>query len=343
MKLDCYSSGTPLSEVPRLAADAEGIGFAGIWFTESRRNPFMACALAALNTEHMALGTDIAVAFPRSPMIAAQAAWDLAEASRGRFILGLGTQVKAHIERRFSTPFSHPGPRIREYVLAVRAIFRAFQGHERLRFEGDYYSFSLLTDFFSAGPIAEPDVPIYLAGVNPGMARIAGEVCDGFHVHPLHSQRYLDEVLLPGRASGAAAAGRNPSDITMCVPVFIVTGETDEERTASRESIRRQIAFYGSTRTYAAVFELHGWGDMPGRLHGLQASGEHDAMASAVTDEMLATFAIDVPWDQLAAALRERYLGRADRLLPYLLAGDWTDSPERSERWQAVATELQHA
>ncbi len=338
MDLDCYSSGTPLAQVPRLVTDAEAIGFKGMWFTESRRNPYLASGATALATKRMLVGTDIALAFPRSPMATAQAAWDLAEASQGRFVLGLGTQVKAHIERRYSTPFSHPGPRIREYVLALRAIFRAFQGEERLKFEGDHYSFSLLTDFFSAGPIEWPQIPVYIAGVNAGMARIAGEVCDGFHAHPFHSTRYLDDVLLPAVAAGAAAAGRPVAEVALCVPVLVVTGDTDEERDASRQSIRRQLAFYGSTRTYAPVFELHGWADVPGRLHALQAAGDLAGMSALITDEMLATYAVDVPWAQLGDTLLERYSGRADRVLPYLTAGDWIDQPERFDLWKAVAS-----
>lgn len=343
MRLDCYSGGTPLARVPRLAGDAEAMGFDGMWFTESRRNGFLACGAAALATEDVRIGTNIAVAFPRSPMVTAQVAWDLAEASRGRFVLGLGTQVKAHIERRFSTPFSRPAARIREYVVALRHIFAALQGTEKLAFQGDFYSFSLLPPFFSAGAIEWPDIPVHIAGVNTGMARVAGEVCDGFLAHPLHSTRYLDEVVRPAMAEGAASTGRSPGDVELVVPVFVVLGDTDEERRASREKLRAQIGFYGSTPTYASVFELHGWDDVPRRLNELQRAGDQAGMADVVTDEIVDAFVVDAPWERLADVLLERYRGRADRVLPYLTAGDWLEHPDRLERWRDVATAVHAA
>ena len=209
MELDLYALGPPLRDVPPLTTEAARLGFSGIWFTESAHNPFVLCggAVLAVDAERLTVGTNVAVAFARSPMVTAQAAWDLAQASGGRFVLGLGSQVKAHVERRFSVAFSQPAARLREYVVALRAIWAAFQGEAPLRFAGDFYSFSLLTDFFSAGPIDHPAVPVYLAGVNPGMARVAGEVADGFHVHPVHSLRYLAEIVRPAVAEGETAAG----------------------------------------------------------------------------------------------------------------------------------------
>ncbi len=264
--LDLYCLGAPLRDVPTIASEAERLGFAGLWFTESSHNPFLPVGAAALATQNLALGTDVAVAFPRSPMVTAQVAWDLADASGGRFVLGLGSQVKAHVERRFSTPFSHPGPRLREYVSALHAIWDAFQGKAPLNFQGDFYSFSLLTDFFSPGDIEHPDIPIYVAGVNTGMARVAGEVCDGFHVHPLHSPRYLVEVVRPAIAEGAASARRCPDDVVLAVPVFVAVGDRDEDLERTRRALREQIAFYGSTPSYRAVFELHGWADAAAEL-----------------------------------------------------------------------------
>jgi probable F420-dependent oxidoreductase len=228
-------------------------------------------------------------------------------------------------------------------VLALRAIWRAFQGEEPLRFDGDFYSFSLLTDFFAPGPSDHPDIPVSIAGVNVGMARIAGEVCDGFHVHPFHSRRYLDEVIRPAIASAAEAAGRPAAACEVYCPVFIIVGDSDAEIAPQRASVRRQLSFYGSTRTYRPVFDLHGWGDTSERLHRLMAAGDTDAMAAAITDEMLDEYAVTATWDGLAAALNDRYRGRADRIFGYGPVRDWIDSPEISERWQAVAAEVQAA
>ncbi len=343
MRFDAYGASLPMEDAAEVAGFVEGLGFSGLWLTETQRPPYLACAVAAGATDRILIGTAIAVAFPRSPMITAQTAWELARASRGRFSLGLGTQVKAHVERRFSTPFEHPGPKLREYVLALRAIWRAFQGEERLKFEGDFYSFSLLTDFFSPGPSDHPAIPVSIAGVNTGMARIAGEVCDGFHVHPLHSRRYLDEVMRPAIARGAARAGRSPAACEVLCPVFAIVGDSEAELAPQREAVRQQISFYGSTRTYRPVFELHGWGDTSERLHGLMAAGDTGGMAAAITDEMLDAYAVTATWDGLAAALVDRYDGIADRVFPYEPAGEWLDAPERAARWQAVAAEVGHS
>jgi probable F420-dependent oxidoreductase len=218
MELDLYCTNPSPTTVAELARTVEATGFSGLWFTESSHNPYVASALAAAETSSITIGTDIAVAFPRSPMVTAQVSWDLAALSRGRFILGLGTQVKAHMEKRFSVPFSRPAARLREYVLALRAIFDAFQGTAPLRFAGEFYSFSLLTEFFSPGPIDQPEVPIYVAAVNVGLAAVAGEVCDGVHAHPFHSVRYLTDVVRPAIAAGAARAGRDPASVALAVP-----------------------------------------------------------------------------------------------------------------------------
>jgi probable F420-dependent oxidoreductase len=337
MQFDAYGASLRLEDTAPVARRVEELGFAGLWFTESQRPPFLSCAVASTVTSKIELGTAIAVAFPRSPMITAQTAWELARASQGRFSLGVGSQVKAHIERRFSMPFEHPLPKLREYVLALRAIWRAFQGDERLRFEGDFYSFSLLTDFFAPGRSDHPDIPVSIAGVNVGMARLAGEVCDGFHVHPFHSRRYLDEVIVPAIASGADGIGRAGAACEVYCPVFMVVGDSDAEIAPQRDSVRRQISFYGSTRTYRPVFELHGWGETSEQLHRLMAAGDTDAMAAAITDEMLDEYTVTATWDGLAPALIERYQGLADRIFSYTPATTWVDTPDLAERWQAVA------
>jgi probable F420-dependent oxidoreductase len=340
MELEVYSFGHPLEHIGALARDAEQLGFSAMWFTESKHNPYLGCAVAATVTERLTVGTGIAVAFPRSPMVTAQAAWDLAGASDGRFILGLGTQVKAHIERRFSAPFDKPVPRLREYICALRAIFRAFQGEEKLSFDGDFYRFSLLTEFFSAGPIAHPDIPIYVAGVNRRICEMTGEVADGLHVHPFHSRDYLTSVVRPAIARGADRAGRDPAAIALACPVFMIVGDDEEEIEPQRSATRRQLAFYGSTRTYAPVFEQHGFGHAPGELHRLMARGELEAMERVITDEMLDLYAVTATWDELPQRLIERYDGVVDRVFPYAAQGTWTASPETRERWGDVAARV---
>jgi probable F420-dependent oxidoreductase len=340
MEFDAYGASLPLEDVAGVARAVEELGFSGLWFTESKRPPYLGCAVAGEVTESLTIGTAIAVAFPRSPMITAQTAWELARATGGRFSLGLGTQVKAHIERRFSMTYEHPAAKLRDYALAMRAIFRAFQGEEPLRYEGEFYSFTLLTDFFSPGPSDHPDVPISIAGVNVGMARLAGEVFDGFHVHPFHSPRYLDERILPAIAEGAATAGRAIADVEIICPVFTIVGERDEEQDAARESVRRQLAFYGSTRTYRPVFELHGWADASDELHRLMAARDTDAMSRVISDEMLDEYAVTASWDELPDRLLERYRGRADRIFTYQPAADWLRSPEVTERWREVAAQV---
>jgi probable F420-dependent oxidoreductase len=341
MELDLYALGLSLRDAPRLATEAARLGFSALWVTESSHNPFLACGAAVVAADHLTVGTNVAVAFPRSPMVTAQVAWDLADASGGRFVLGLGSQVKAHVERRFSVPYSQPAARLREYVHALRAIWAAFQGEAPLRFSGDFYSFSLLTDFFSPGPIAHPALPVYLAGVNPGMARVAGEVADGFHVHPLHSLRYLTEVVRPAVARGVVAAGRAADAVALAVPVFVAAGEREDEIAARRRWIRQQIGFYGSTPSYRAVFDVHGWGDLAADLNRLQRNGDRTAVLDLVTDEVVDTFSLTASWDALAAKLVHRYADVAARVFAYGLVG-W-DDPEDRERWADVTAAVRRA
>jgi probable F420-dependent oxidoreductase len=337
MKIDAMSGGLPIRRIHELAREVEDAGFSGLWITESGRSAYNLCTAAALATDTLELGTAIAVAFPRSPMVTAQVAWELQEATGGRFVLGLGTQVKAHIERRYGVAFEHPGPRMREYVLAVKASFRAFRRIEPLKFEGDFYSLSLLPDMWSPGPIEPPDPPVYVAAVNPWMCRMIGEVADGIHVHPLHSIRYVEEVVRPAIATGAAKAGRDPESIEFVCPVLTIVGDTEEERANWRERARLQLAFYGSTRTYSKVFELHGWPGTSERLHELQAKDDIPGMAATVTDEMLAVFALETSWDDLAGAITARYTGVADRVVCYFAVASWERHPGARDRWGEVA------
>lgn len=317
MDVDVMANGGPLRDVQRLASETAEHGFSGITFTEAGRTAYLSVAAAALAAPALTYSTGVAVAFPRSPMVTAATAWELADLTDGRFLLGLGTQVRAHIERRYSSEFEHPGPRLREYVEAVRAIFRAFQGDVPLAHRGEFYRHELLPAMWSPGPIAHPDVPIYVSAVGPWMVRMAGEVADGVHVHPLHSRRYLDERLLPGVAAGIATAGRDPGAVALAVPVFTVVGDSEEERAPWRALARSQIAFYGSTRNYAFQFDLLGWEGTSARLNERLKAGDLAGMADLITDEMLAELAVEASWDDLADQLVSRYGGIASRLILY--------------------------
>lgn len=343
MKLDAITMGVSMRAVPDLTRDVERAGFDGLWFTESGRTAYTGCSAAALTAERLDIGTAVALAFPRSPMVTAAVAWELAETTDGRFILGLGTQVKAHIERRYGMTFDHPGSRLRDYVLALRAIFRAFQGEAPLDFQGDYWHLNLLPPQWSPGPIAHPQVPVYIAAVRPWMARMAGEVADGIHVHPFHSPRYLREVVLPAVRDGTDAAGRDASAVTIVCPVMVNVGETEAELDAARDAHRLRVAFYGSTRTYHGVFDLHGWEGTADRLHQLQRAGDLAGMTATITDEMLDQYTVTATWDRLAATLVERYAGVADRLVMYGSTEGWTPGGGTLERWHGVADAVARA
>ncbi|WP_406281063.1 TIGR03617 family F420-dependent LLM class oxidoreductase [Embleya sp. NBC_00896] len=333
-QLDVMAAGLTLRGMQRAAAATERAGFDGLWLTEGGRTAYTAATAAALATESLTVGTGIAVAFARSPMVTASAAWELSEATGGRFVLGLGTQVRPHIERRYSAEFDQPGPRLREYVGALRAIWTAFRGEERLRFKGDFYQFTLMTpEWTPGGSIADP--PIYLAGVNPWMLRMIGEVADGLHVHPLHSVRYLEEVVRPQLAAGGAAA-----DFALVCPVMTATGDTEEEIEAERDKLRLRLAFYGSTPGYAKVFETHGWDDLQPRLHRLFAAKDRAGMAALITDEILDTLTVSAPWDSLAQALMTRYRHVATRVVAYSAVSTWREDTNAVERWTEVAEDF---
>ena len=311
MKFDASLPPMPLKDVPAVAEAAEQVGFAGLWTTETQHNPFLPAALIAEHTRHMQFGTAVAIAFARSPADLAYTAWDLAAASGGRFILGLGTQVKAHITRRFGMPWpdSVVG-KLREEIKAIRAFWRAWQYGEKLNFRGEYYKLTLMTPFFNPGPIEHPDIPIYIAGVNTGLARLAGEVADGFLTHPFHSPRYLREVLRPAIVEGRAKA-RCDTPFALQVTAFVVTSPSEEA------FVRSQIAFYASTPSYRRVMRLHGWEAAAEQLSALAVRGKWDAMPALITDDMLHTFAVVASPEDLPAALEARYTGLADRLAIY--------------------------
>lgn len=299
----------------------EAAGYDGLWTAEAGHDPYLACAIAATETERVAIGTNIAVAFPRSPLVHAQIAWDLQAASRGRFILGLGTQVRGHNERRYSTAWGSPGPRLREMVLLIRHIWDVWQNGTKPGFEGQHYRFSLMTPFFNPGPLEWPHVPIYIAGVNPYMCRLAGEVCDGLQVHPFHSVKYIDEVVRPNVDAGLRKAGRPAGACALATSAFVAMGRTAGEIEKAKTFARQQIAFYASTPAYRVVLETHGWGDVSARLGEKAAKGDWAGMAALITDEMLAEYAIAGTYDEVPELVRRKYAGRIDRLSFYTLPG----------------------
>jgi len=340
MQFDLLTGGIGLQQTAKLAPAAERAGFTGLVVAEAGRTAYLSAAVAATTAADLDLLTGVAVAFPRSPMITAATAWELAEASGGRFRLGLGTQVRAHIERRYDAPFDPPGPRLREYVLALRAIFRSFRGDEPLAFEGEHYQFSLLPPMWSPGPLSVADPPIDVAAVNPWMLRMAGEVADGVHVHPLNHPAYLRETVLPNLAAGAATVGRDPGELEVIVPCFVVTGDDQEERTRWREMARAQVAFYGSTPNYAFIFEQLGRGDTTPRLRERQKVGDLGGMTELIDDELLSSFVVEGPWESLAEQILARYAGLATRVVNYF--GGMAASADLAtlDRWAGVAEVL---
>lgn len=301
-----------LNAVGEVARRVEADGFDGLWLAETANNPFLPLAQATLATERISLGTAVAIAFPRSPMLMAQTAWDLAQQSRGRFLLGLGTQVKPHIEKRFSARWGKPVQQLREYIEALRAIWRSFQTSEPLNYHGEYYNFSLLPPDFAPPPMPWHDIPIYIAGVNTGLARLAGETCAGFHVHSYHTARYLREALLPAFRQGRAKSQlREPLQLSSAV--FVVTGDNQAQLEASKTMTKSQIAFYASTPSYRPVLELHDWADLTPRLNALLRRGKWNELHTLISDDMLAEFAIIAPPEELPFRLRERYEGLLDR------------------------------
>jgi probable F420-dependent oxidoreductase len=313
MKVDYYLIPGPLRTVREQAERASALGYDGIFSADTAHDPFFPLLVAGEVAPDVDLGTAIAVAFARSPMTVAQTAWDLADTLDGRFLLGLGTQIKPHITRRFSMPWGKPGPQMREFIAALRVIWSAWQDSAPLRFRGDYYQFSLMTPFFDPGPIRHPEVPVYIAGVGPYMCRLAGEVCQGFHVHPFHTVRYLDEVVLPAMTEGAAAAGRSIDDVERVSTVFIVTGNDETEMAASAVAAKQQIAFYASTPAYSGVLDLHGW-DFGPTLTAMSKRGEWAQMAEVIPDEVLETVAVVAPIDEIGRAIRSRYGDRLQRV-----------------------------
>jgi probable F420-dependent oxidoreductase len=318
MRFDTVVGDTQLSPETE-AGELEALGYGGVHVTELTHDPFIRAALAIRGTTHAEVGTQIAVAFARNPMTVAMSARDLQDLSGGRFSLGLGTQVSAHITRRFSMPWSSPAARMQEFVSAIRAIWHSWDSGERLAFRGEFYQHTLMTPAFSPQPAPFGLPPIHLAAVGTLMAAAAGRVADGLLVHPFHTPRYLEDVLLPAVDKGLMDAGRQRLDFVVTTPAFVVAGATAADRAETAQKVRAQIAFYGSTPAYKGVLELHGWGELADRLHELSISREPDTwtrMADLIDDDVLAAFAI-VDDDPLAVvpALASRYTGLSDRIV----------------------------
>jgi probable F420-dependent oxidoreductase len=310
------------------ARRSEALGYDGLWSAETSHDPFLILAQAASSTERVALGTGIAVAFARNPMNLAVVANDLQLLSKGRFMLGLGSQIKAHITKRYAMPWSRPAARMRELILAMRAIWEHWADPSvPLAFRGEFYTHTLMTPFFNPGPNPYGNPKVFLAGVGERMTEVAGEVADGLIAHGFTTERYLREVTVPSLLRGAERAGRRRQDLEISYPGFVVTGGTDEEVDKAAAAVKSQIAFYGSTPAYRGVLELHGWGDLQPELNARSRRGEWEAMGQLITDEMLETFAIVAPLEDVPRRVGERFGGVVDRFsfyAPYQVGDeDW--------------------
>ena len=309
--------GVDPSGVVEAAEQAERVGYDGIWSAETGHDPFLPLVLAAEHTERLQLGTGIAVAFARNPMTLAMLANDLQTISEGRFMLGLGSQIKPHIEKRFSMPWSHPAPRMRELILAIRAIWSSWSDGSRLAFRGEFYRHTLMTPMFDPGPNPFGNPKIFLAAVGELMTEVAGEVADGMIAHGFTTERYLREVTVPALERGLAAGGRARSDIEISYPGMVVTGIDDAGFEAAIEATKKQLAFYGSTPAYRAVLELHGWNDLQTELNRLSKRGAWSEMADLIDDDVLNTFAVVGALDKIAPAVLRRFGGVVDRFSFY--------------------------
>jgi probable F420-dependent oxidoreductase len=309
---------------------AEEVGYDGIWSAETSHDPFLPLALAAEHTDRIELGTGIAVAFARNPMTLAVMANDLQTMSEGRFLLGLGSQIKPHIEKRFSMPWSHPAPRMRELILAIRAIWASWSDGSRLAFRGEFYRHTLMTPMFDPGPNPFGNPRIFLAAVGERMTEVAGEVADGMLAHGFTTQRYLREVTVPALERGLTASGRTRADVEISCPGMVVTGMDDAGFEAATKAVRTQLAFYGSTPAYRPVLELHGWGDLQTELNTLSKRGAWEQMAELIDDDVLNTFAVVGPLDDIAGKVLERFGGVVDRFNFY------APYPMAPERWAEV-------
>ena len=332
MKFDVSLLVHDLNQMPALARFADEVGFDGIWTFETAHEPFLPLVIAAEHSRHLSVGTSIAVAFPRSPTIVAQIAWDLARYSNGRFILGLGTQVKGHNERRFGVKWERPVEKMRDYILALRAIWECWQNGTRLNYRGEFYQLTLMTPFFSPPAHEYSRIPIFVAGVNRRMCQLAGELCDGFHIHPLHTARYIREAILPNIEIGLAQSGRQRQAIELSSSIFAIPTDDPEQAAKFTADVRQQISFYASTPPYRPVFDLQGWGEIADELRALAGRTRWNDMPGLISDEMLDHFALRGSWAELPKKILAKYDGLLDRVSYYfpLVAG------ENEAAWRAT-------
>jgi probable F420-dependent oxidoreductase len=326
-----------LAGAAKAARETEAAGYDGIWTAETGHDPFLPLLVAAENTEDIELGTSIAVAFARNPMTMAMTANDLQVFSKGRLNLGLGSQIKPHITKRFSMEWSHPAPRMREFILAMRAIWDCWHNGAKLDFKGDFYTHTLMTPFFNPGPSEYGAPKVFLAGVGELMTKVAGEVCDGFLCHGFTTERYLREVTIPALEEGRKKAGKTMDGFEIAGPSFVVTGADEEQMERAAEGTRQQIAFYGSTPAYRPVLELHGWGGLQDDLNKLSKEGKWVEMGTLIDDDILNTFAVVGEPEQIAPELKRRYGDVISRISFY--------APYKSDpdRWQRVLGDLKAA
>jgi probable F420-dependent oxidoreductase len=333
--VDVMTAPQPLGQVGDTARRTQASGFSGLLFTETGRTAYLNAGVASQAAPGLELLTGVAVAFPRSPFVTAANAWELQEATNGKFRLGLGTQVRTHVVRRYGMAFDHPGPRLRDYALAVKACFAAFRTG-KLDHHGEFYDLDFITPQWSPGPIDAPDPKVDVAAVNPWMLRMAGEVADGVHVHPLGEPGYLARHVVPNVAEGAAKSGRPPSDVAVIVPIMTIVGDTDEQRHKERELARASISFYASTPNYSFILDEAGFEGTTARIREKQKRGDYEGMASEITDDHLAAFATESTWDGLEDALVTKYEGIANRIVLYNALAD----PEHFERYGQVARRI---
>jgi probable F420-dependent oxidoreductase len=329
MKVDGTTMTSKPEDMPAAARELEELGYDGVFTAETSHDPFLPITLAALETERIELGTGIAVAFARNPMTMAQIGNDLQLYTKGRFILGLGSQIKPHIEKRFSMPWSHPADRMREFILAMRAIWASWADGGKLDFRGEFYRHTLMTPFFNPGPNPYGNPKVFLAAVGERMTEVAGEAADGILLHGFTTERYVREVTFPALERGWAKAGKERRDFQLSGPMFVVTGTNDEEYENAQRGTKQQIAFYGSTPAYRGVLELHGWGDLQGELNRLSKQGDWVKMGELVDEEMLDTFAVTGEPEEIPAKLLARYGDIVDRVSFY---APYKSDPERWAR-----------
>ncbi len=303
-----------LNKVAEAARQADEAGFDTLMTTENQHEPFLALAIAAVNSKRAELGPGIAIAFARSPMVVANTGWDLQAASNGRFVLGLGPQIKPHNEKRFSVPWSPPVPRMREYIQALRAIWRTWETGEKLNFRGEHYTFTLMTPNFTPPSTGQPAIPITISAVGPHSLRLAGEACDGVRLHPFCTRAYAEEVAMPLIAEGMARTGRRREAFEVTGGGFVATGATDEDVHKASEWVRYRVAFYGSTPGYWGVFEHHGLGDLGRKLNTMTKAGQWDQIAAEIDDDVLALFTAIGRHDQIASEIKKRFGGLSDAI-----------------------------